>query len=298
MKNPEKKYIELILDLSYKEEFKKEIKSYRNKLGMPSLGFKSDKERNKFEDNISPNFFYEVEDSYKELSKRYSNNKKLLNQILQWKDLYENGHDLIKIIKKFNIPKRATFPLYLFIISSKSALDKNLQYFNTEQEVAYYGCDIECGHKIEENDFKDFVKLNKSLKMQKDRHLDRVNNIIKSPVVEKIKELKEAIPHGDYMDLSAVICIYPEAKKSDVIKLINDTWKDEIEPMQKITANQNNIALKNIRTKEFRNNYNKIYNLHKKGLSSREIAKRMNYEFEGSWEYVRKVISICRKREV
>jgi putative intracellular protease/amidase len=263
MKQPlltqEEKYAELILDLVHNDQFIKDVKEYRKGLGIPLDGFHDE------DDSMDFEFKHDTIDygvaTKQWIRKKFAKNKKESEILLAWNDYYFHGPKLSKILSKYKLPKRAADALTYFMefgTTNEEAFKKAIWLSGGD-----FGCDIKT-RSIERNkpeEMKDFLK--------------------------KLKPTS---------DICAVIAIYPEANRQDVQKLITNTWK-EIRETQNNLARVFQIKTGNIRAKLFRRRYDEIMELHKKGLKSREIATELGLNRDGSWEYVRKVISEVKKRE-
>ncbi|MFA5961518.1 MAG: hypothetical protein WC848_02475 [Parcubacteria group bacterium] len=254
--NPENKYIEQILNLADRVDFMDEIHLFRKKLGIPKNGFKTQKNERGF--LVKNNLQSHIDPKSK-------------SEIERLKKLHKNNPDLLAMILSWNNLYSNDFSEKLldkFQIPRRASthlhsfilFGKNKPLYELADSLATgYGCQVNTAFFWPgfEYDIEGFLYNKK--------------------------------------DLSALIFVYPEATKADLKKMIDDNWTD-IKRSQLETARKNNLPLPAIHSKIFRDKQDKIIELHKKGLTSYRVADELGLSQEGSFAYVRKVIS--RKKEV
>lgn len=270
MKSTELKYIEQIRDLMHKPSFRQTVLDYRKKLGIPPNGFSSVKKKRAFISGGKVDLFAVSFETERYLRRKYKNDKNLLSQVLQWHDIWLEGPEVRRILKKAQLPLRAAYPLHFFILHTPSYVKDLDQKLHKRGDLRNYGCNLFCGY------------------------IESDGKLISDPLVKKVSQEKG---YPTYEDMVALICIYPEAKRSDVVRLINERWKEEIEPLQSAQAKLSRIQIANVRKKLFRDKYAKLWQLRKAGYPPHLIAEKLGMNDPKGKSYVRKVLSIAKKRE-
>jgi hypothetical protein len=253
--NPENKYLEQLFDLSDDADFMNALNTFRNKLGIPNSGFKTHEAETTF---LSQNNLWSHTDpkSKSEIEKL----KKELTEDPKRLEMILAWHELYNgnFLEKI---------LDKFKIPRRASTHLYLFILFGKNKVIYeqadllatgYGCQINCAFFWPnfKYDIKGFLY--------------------------------------DKKDLASLIFIYPEATKADIKKAIDDNWGD-IKISQLEIARKNNLPIPIIHAKTLRGKQDEIMKLHRKGLTSYAIAKKLRINQEEGFSYVRKVISRKKK---
>lgn len=257
---PHQKYKEQIINLSTNEEFNDEVKKLRKLFSIPIRGFKNYNqfydwiENNKFCDEIDP--AWNFYNSSIKLKKEYFRDfrKKYAGEELK---LLKQWLDFCIGGDSFEVFER-------FGLKRRS--------LNHLKQYVFFGKE-----KYVRNFYDDEQTYGSILFTGKESYRSEISSLFE-----------------DFEDLSAVLLIFPETTKSDLIKTINYCW----EAIEKWTDKSDGKPPKNTRKRVYKNRDKKILSLHKKGLTAREIATAIGMQHDGRWPYIRTIISRSKKRDI
>ncbi len=257
---PNLKYKEQIINLSTNEEFNNEVKKIRKLFFIPVRGFKNYAQ---YDDWVEKNKFCdEIDPAWKFYDSSIKLTKKYYEDLCKkYKD------DELKLLEQWldfcvGGDSLAVFERFGLKRRSLNHL-KQYVFFGKEKYVRRF--------------YDDEQTYGSILFTQKDTYRPEISSLFE-----------------DFEDLSAVLLIFPETTKADLTKTINYCW-DSIE---RCTDKRDGNAPKNIKRRIYKNRDKKILSLHKKGLTSREIAAEIGMQHDGSWPYIRTIISRSKKRDM
>jgi hypothetical protein len=89
-------------------------------------------------------FFAESLKSPQQIRLRFRHDKPMLEKVLQWKDLLDEGTKMLGLLRLHQIPPRAAYMLYYFILFAPAYLKDIEQKLYADGELSAYSCTLNC----------------------------------------------------------------------------------------------------------------------------------------------------------